>query len=430
MSSFLPLIVFVVVYLGTSLILGDFYKVPLSIAFLISSVVALATLRGKSLNERLKVFSRGAASENMMLMLWIFVLAGAFAASAKQMGSIDSTVNLTLSIMPPQMIIAGLFLAACFISLSIGTSVGTIVALVPLAADIALKINVDDSGLLAGTVLISHMKALLVGAVVGGAFFGDNLSFISDTTVVATQTQGCRMSEKFRANIRIVLPAAILIFIVYVVMGIGMRVDGNSAEYNILLILPYLAVLVLAVLGLNVLAVLAVGCALTGVIGIFSGAYDIFGWMQSMNTGVLGMGELIVVTLLAAGMLGVIRHDGGIEKHISRLAQHVKGQRGAELMIAILVSLMNICTANNTVAILTTGGIARDIAERFKIAPRRAASLLDTFSCFTQGFLPYGAQLLMAGGLASLASTTIVPYLFYPFALGLAALISILMTKD
>lgn len=430
MLSFLPLIVFIVIYLGTSLLLNDFYKVPISVAFLLSSVVAIAVMRGKTLSERLKVFSRGASSENMMLMLWIFVLAGAFAASAKQMGSIDSTVNLTLSVMPPQMILAGLFLAACFISLSIGTSVGTIVALVPLAADVALKISVDDDGTLYGTTMLLHMKELLVGAVVGGAFFGDNLSFISDTTVVATQTQGCRMSEKFRANIRIVLPAALVIFAVYVILGMGMCVDAENADYNLLLILPYLAVLVLAAIGVNVMLVLAIGCMLTGVIGLWCGAYDIFGWMQSMNAGILGMGELIVVTLLAAGMLEVIRHDGGIENHISRLARHVKSQRGAELMIAFLVAAMNVCTANNTVAILTTGGIARDIAERFKIAPRRVASLLDTFSCFTQGFLPYGAQLLMAGGLASLASTTIVPYLFYPFALGLAALISILMTKD
>lgn len=430
MLSLLPLLFFIVVYLVTSLVLNDFYKVPLSVAFLLSSVVAIATMRGKSLGERLKVFSRGASSENMMLMLWIFILAGAFASSAKQIGSIDSTVNLTLSVMPPQMILAGLFLAACFISLSIGTSVGTIVALVPLAADVASKISIADGNVLHDSALMAHLDVLFTGAVVGGAFFGDNLSFISDTTVVATQTQGCRMNEKFKANIRIVLPAALLILFIYMIIGFGMCVEGQYAEYNLLLILPYLTVLVLAVMGINVMAVLAIGCALTGVIGIVSGAYDIFGWMQSMNDGIMGMGELIVVTLLAAGMLGVIRYDGGIEQHISRMARHISSRRGAELMIAFLVIVMNICTANNTVAILTTGGIARDIAERFSIAPRRAASLLDTFSCFTQGLLPYGAQLLMAAGLAGLASTAIVPYLFYPFALGLAALLSIFMTKD
>lgn len=413
MFSLLPLAVFIVIYLSVSIIMGDFYKVPLTVAFLISAVVGVAMLRGRSMAERIKIFSRGAASENMMLMILIFIVAGAFASSAKAMGSIDATVALTQWLLPQQMILAGLFLAACFISISVGTSVGTIVALVPIASGVAASTGIS--------------VPMTTAVVVGGAFFGDNLSFISDTTVVATQSQGCRMSDKFKANIRIVLPAAMVITLVYTVMGLNLHTQPITNDIQPLLVLPYIAVLVIAICGVNVLITLTIGCILTGIIGICYGAFDVFGWMQSMNEGVQGMSELIIVTMLAGGLLETVRINGGIDAIIRSITNHISGRRGGEFSIAALVSVVDFCTANNTVAIITVGPIARQIAERFGINPRRAASILDTFSCITQSIIPYGAQLLMAAGLAAINPVDIVPYLYYPMALFVSAVIAILI---
>lgn len=410
--SLLPLLTFIVMYLGISIVLGDFYKVPITVAFLISSCVAIFTLRHKPLKERVNIFSHGASSENMMLMIWIFILAGAFASSAKAMGSIDSTVNLALSFMPAQMLMAGIFLAACFISLSVGTSVGTVVALVPIASGLASSIGTSIP--------------LMTGVVVGGALFGDNLSFISDTTVVATQTQGCKMSDKFRANLFIVAPAALSIFILYIIIGNGMHTPTGALEFEYTRVLPYIAVLLTAACGLNVMLVLVIGIILTGVIGIANGSYDVFGWMKSMSDGIIGMAELIIITMLAGGMLEIVRFNGGIRLIIDRITRHVNSRRGGEAAIAFLVTIVDFCTANNTVAIITVGPIARQIADKFGIDPRRSASILDTFSCFAQGIIPYGAQLLMAGGLASIAPVEIVPYLFYSYAVGIAAIIAII----
>ena len=407
-----PLAVFIVLYLVTSIVARDFYKVPITVAFMATSIYAIAVTRGK-LRRRINVFSRGAGSPEMMLMLWIFVLAGAFANSAKVMGSIDATVNLTLAVLPSQMLLAGLFLAACFISLSIGTSVGTIVALTPIAAGVATQTG--------------SSVALMTAVVVGGSFFGDNLSFISDTTIIATQTQGCKLSDKFRVNSFIVIPAALVILAVYVFMGQGMTAPTAVPSVELLKVLPYLVVLLTAVFGLNVMAVLALGILLTGIIGLTSGAFDIYGWLQAMGDGIIGMGELIIITLMAGGLLEVIKHNGGIDFIIRQQTRHIHSKRGAELTIAALVGIVDICTANNTVAIITVGGIARKIGEKYGIDPRKCASLLDTFSCFTQGLLPYGAQLLMAAGLASLNPIAIVPYLYYPIAIGIAALLAILL---
>ena len=407
-----PLAVFIVLYLVTSIVARDFYKVPITVAFMATSIYAIAVTRGK-LRRRINVFSRGAGSPEMMLMLWIFVLAGAFANSAKVMGSIDATVNLTLAVLPSQMLLAGLFLAACFISLSIGTSVGTIVALTPIAAGVATQTG--------------SSVALMTAVVVGGSFFGDNLSFISDTTIIATQTQGCKLSDKFRVNSFIVIPAALVILAVYVFMGQGMTAPTAVPSVEPLKVLPYLVVLLTAVFGLNVMAVLALGILLTGIIGLTSGAFDIYGWLQAMGDGIIGMGELIIITLMAGGLLEVIKHNGGIDFIIRQQTRHIHSKRGAELTIAALVGIVDICTANNTVAIITVGGIARKIGEKYGIDPRKCASLLDTFSCFTQGLLPYGAQLLMAAGLASLNPIAIVPYLYYPMAIGIAALLAILL---
>ena len=407
-----PLFVFLTFYLVFSLLAHDFYSVPITVAFMIASTYSIFLLRGMDLNERIKVYSRGAAQSNLLMMIWVFILAGAFAYSAKEMGAIQATVDLCLWALPPQLLMAGLFLAACFISLSVGTSVGTIVALVPIATGIAHE---------TGTSL-----PMIVATVVGGAYFGDNLSFISDTTIVATQTQGCRLSDKFRLNGRIVVPAAFVVLIVYVLLGLGMHVEQPATRIDGMLVLPYLIVFATALAGMNVMMVLVLGILSTGVIGILRGSYRFYEWLTSMGEGILGMGELIIVTLMAAGMVGVIRHLGGIDFILQRLSRHIQGKRGAELSIASLVVFTNFCTANNTIAILTVGNLAKEISERFGINPRRTASILDTFSCFAQGIIPYGAQMLMASSLALINPIEIIPYLYYPFVMGLFMLMAIL----
>ena len=408
-----PLAVFIVMYLVTSIVAGDFYKVPITVAFMVSSIYAVVVSGGRPLHERIDTFSRGAGTGQMMLMIWIFILAGAFAQSAKVMGSIDATVTLALTLLPGQMLLAGLFLAACFISLSVGTSVGTIVALTPIAAGVAQQTGTDT--------------AMLTAVVVGGSFFGDNLSFISDTTIVATSTQGCRLSDKFRVNAFIVVPAAVVVLLLYVLMGLDMSSPQTLPELQLVKVVPYLVVLATAVFGMNVTAVLTVGIVLTGVIGMALGEYDLFGWMQAMGDGIVGMGELIIVTMMAGGLLETIRQQGGIDAVIQLLTRHVSSKRGAELAIAALVSAVNVCTANNTVAILTVGGIARQIGDRYGVDNRKCASILDTYSCCVQGIIPYGAQLLMAAGLAQINPVGIVPYLYYTLAVGIAATLSILL---
>ena len=407
-----PLIVFITLYVVTSIVAGDFYKVPVTVAFMASSIYAIATCGGFPLAKRINLFSRGASSDNLMLMLWIYVLAGAFAASAKEMGSVDATVNCALRFLPSNMLLPGLFIAACFISLSIGTSVGTIVALVPIAATMAHTIGADIP--------------LLTAIIVGGAYFGDNLSFISDTTVVATQTQGCKMSDKFKVNAFIVVPAAIAILLVYFYMGYGLKVPPLTKNVEYLKILPCLAVLITAIAGMNVMAVLTIGVILSGAIGIFVGSYNLIGWMEAMGQGIAGMGELVIIAMLAGGMLEIIRENGGIDYLISKLTSRVNSKRGAELSIAALVSMVNVCTANNTVDILTVGGISKKICDKYGIDNRKAASILDTFSCAVQGLLPYGVQMLLAAGLANINPMQIIPYLYYPVAIGIAAFVAII----
>jgi Na+/H+ antiporter NhaC len=408
-----PIVVFILFYLVTSIIAGDFYKIPITVAFMVSSIYAIAVFTGRPLMHRINSYSRGAATEQMMLMIWIFVLAGAFAHSAKQMGSIDATVNLALSLLPPQMIFAGMFLAACFISLSIGTSVGTIAALTPIAVGLAQETGTD--------------LAMMTAIIVGGSFFGDNLSFISDTTIMATQTQGCRLSDKFRVNAFIVMPAALVILVVYYFLGQDTIAPQQIPAVEWVKVIPYLTVLVTAICGMNVMAVLTIGIALCGIIGMFTGSFDIYGWFGAMGDGILSMGELIIVTMMAGGMLELIKQQGGIDFIINLLTRRVNSKRGAELSIATLVSLVDVCTANNTVAILTVGGIAKQIGDRFGVDNKKCASILDTFSCTVQGIIPYGAQILIAAGLASVNPVAILPYLYYPFALGIVAILSILL---
>ena len=394
-------------------------SLSLTVAFMISSIYAVAISGGMPVKKRVDTYSKGAGANNLMLMLWIYVLAGSFAASAKAMGAVDATVNLALSILPASMILPGLFLAACFISVSIGTSVGTVVALVPIAAGLAHSMDAN----------VGMMTAIIVG----GAYFGDNLSFISDTTVVATQTQNCKMSDKFKVNSMIVVPAAVLVLIAYSVMGIGLQAPTHISEVEYMKVLPYLIVLITAIAGMNVMAVLTLGTLLCGAIGIgshllgASGSYDLFGWFSAMGNGIIGMGELIIIAMMAGGMLEIIRENGGIDFIINKITAHVNSKRGAELSIAALVSMVNICTANNTVAILTVGNISKKIGDRFGVDNRKAASILDTFSCMVQGLIPYGVQMLLAAGLANLSPMDILPYLYYPLAIGVAALLAILL---
>ena len=412
MLALSPMLVFMVVYLVGSLLVGDFYKVPLTVAFLTASAYAVCITPKLKLKERVAIFSRGAGDENLMLMVWIFVLAGAFAKAAGAMGAIDATVDLTLRMLPDSMLLPGLFLAACFISLSIGTSVGTVVALTPVAVGIA-----EQTG---------SSLPLIVAIVVGGSFFGDNLSFISDTTIVATQTQGVRMSDKFKANIFLAGPAALIVLVLYIILGQGVHAPGDVAWPEWYKVLPYVAVLVLAIAGMNVLLVLLIGIILAGIIGIACGNFDLMGWMGAMGEGIMGMSELIIVTLLAGGMLALIRHNGGIDWLIRVLIRRINGKRGAKFTIALLVVLADLCTANNTIALITVGPVARDIAERYGVDRRMSASLLDTFSCFAQGLIPYGAQLLMAAGLAAISPFDIIGYLYYPIVLGVIAVLGVL----
>ena len=411
-AALMPLAVFLCLYLVTSIIVNDFYKVPITVELMVSSIYAVATTKGLSINDRILQYSSGAANKNIMMMIWIFILAGAFAQSAKAMGAIDATVNLTLYLLPDSLLLAGVFLASCFISLSIGTSVGTIVALIPVAVELASRTEVS----------VPFMSAL----VIGGAFFGDNLSFISDTTIAATRTQGCKMNDKFKMNLLIALPAAISVFIYYIFYGSNVCTSNEVGSIEWGKVLPYIIVLGTAIAGINVMLVLLLGIISTGIIGMIYGSFDFFGWFSSMGNGIVGMGELIIITLMAGGMLELIRFNGGVDYILHVLTKKVSGKRGAEFSIAGLVSLANICTANNTIAIITVGPLASNIADEYKIDKRRSASILDIFSCIIQGIIPYGAQMLIAAELAAVSPLSIIGYLYYPAVLCIFAILSII----
>lgn len=381
--------------------------------FISISIIAILLSRGMSLRERIAEFSKGAGQKDLLLMVWIFVLAGAFASSAKAMGAVDATVNLTLQLLPANFLLAGLFISACVVSLCMGTSVGTIVAFMPIAASLADKTEMS--------------LPLMAAAIVGGAFFGDNLSFISDTTIVATQSQGCKMSDKFRYNFFLVLPVAIIVCLIYLLMG----ASGNGVVTGETVlwwkIIPYAAVLISAAMGMNVMFVLLMGNVLTGIVGIADGSYGFMEWTSSMTSGIMGMSELILISMMAGGIFALITKQGVMERFIQQVSKKIHTQRGAELSICMLVGVVNAMTANNTVAILSVGDIAKQIATRFGIDPRRSASLLDTTSCAVQGLLPYGAQLLMASSLAGISALSILPYLYYPMLIGLVVILTILI---
>lgn len=409
-----PVGVFAVFYLVVSVVAGDFYKMPLSVAFLVASGWAILICRGMKLNERIAIYSGEAANPNVLFMVWIFILAGGFASLATGIGAVDATVGLTMQWLPPSMVIPGLFTAACVISFAVGTSVGTVVALTPLAVKLAGAVDAET--------------AYFVAVVIGGAFFGDNLSFISDTTIAATRTQGCKLNDKFKANVLIVVPAALLTLAAYVLDGIDVTSEIAKPDVDYLLVVPYATVIVTAIAGVNVVTVLTLGILTALGIGLVKGT-GIFDLAGMAGNGIDSMGDLIIVTLMAAGMLGVIKAMGGVDFLLRALTSAVKGTRGGQTCIAVLVGLINICTANNTVAIITVGPIARDIAERYDISPRKSASLLDTASCLVQCLIPYGAQTLLATSLAGISPMAPWRYLYYPWALLIMLAVGIVVKK-
>ena len=410
-----PVLVFLAVYLVSSLLSGDFYKIPVSAAFLLASAYAVAITPEKGINRRLAIFSGGAGHPNVLLMIWIFILAGAFAETAKEIGAIDATVHFALHVIPGKMLFAGFFLTACFVSFAMGTSVGTIVALVPITTGIAGETGMDP--------------AQLTAVIVGGAFFGDNLSFISDTTIAATRAAGCEMRDKFKANLLIVLPAFVVVLLIYLLQGQTVSTIPQASVSQWYKLLPYLLVICTALCGLNVTLVLGLGILANALLGFVTGTMGWSSMLVSIGSGISGMADLIIVTLLAGGMLALIRHNGGLDYLVEILTRRIKGPGMAQLSIAALVSLANLCTANNTIAIITSGEIAKRISDRFGISPQRTSSLLDTFSCVVQGMIPYGAQLLMASGLAGISALEIIPRLYYPFALAVSALFFIMIDR-
>lgn len=382
------------------------------IIFLLISILIIALARGISLRERITIFSKGAGQPNLLLMVWIFILAGAFAASAKAMGAVDATVNLTLQLLPARFLLAGLFISACLVSLCMGTSVGTIVAFMPIASQLADKTDMAIP--------------VMAAAIVSGAFFGDNLSFISDTTIVATLSQGCKQSDKFRYNFLLVLPAAIIVCILYLFIGSeAQHVEAEAVMWW--KIIPYAAVLIAAAAGVNVMITLIGGVMLTGIVGIADGSYRLLEYTQSLTTGIMGMSELIIISMMAGGIFAIITHLGIMQRIIQLMTNKLHSKRSAEASICTLVALVNVLTANNTVAILSVADLAKQIAQRFQIDPRRTASLLDTTSCTVQGLLPYGAQLLMASSLAGITPTSMLPYLYYPMLIGVTTAMSVLL---
>lgn len=411
MLALSPILVFLIVYLATSILAGDFYAMPITVAFVVAAAYSVSLIRGKKLEERVEIFSKGAMDSTTMLMIWIFILAGAFANTAKSMGAIDSLVGLLLHILPSQAVPVSMFIAACLVSMSVGTSVGTIVTLVPIAAGLGESIGMPTG--------------VMTSIIVGGAYFGDNLSFISDTTIVATTSQGCKLNDKFKANIYIALPAAIIAAVLYFVIGLEYNAAENIPEIQWLTVVPYLLVIVTAICGLNVMLVLSLGIVSSLAIALLTGNMSMLDWCKSAGEGILGMGELIIVVLLASGIMGVIKYLGGIEYIVKKMLRKLSTKRSGEYSMMLFIWLVNLCTANNTITLITTSDIIRRISQKLGIDPRRAASVMDTSSCIIQGVLPYGAQMLMASALVKLSPLEILPHLYYIYVLAAMLILSI-----
>lgn len=410
--ALLPLGVFLILFLGSGIISGDFYKMSTLVAFIISTAVAFLFNRKVDFNTKMEVFCKGGGNKDIILMLIIFLFAGAFSGVAKAMGGVDSVVNLGLSVLPANLLVTGLFLIGCFISVSMGTSVGTIAAIGPIGVAVATKTGIP--------------VALVLGAVVGGAMFGDNLSMISDTTIAATRTQGCEMRDKFKVNFSIVLPAAIVTIILLTVMTRGyVSTSSETYGFEIVKVLPYLFVLIGALLGINVFYLLGGGVIFAGTVGILTGSIDLFGIISAISDGMSGMFELCMISVVVGGMVELIKFNGGIDFVLNFIQSRIKNKKGAEFGIAALVSIVDLCTANNTIAIVMSGPLAKNIANKYDIDAKRSASILDIFSAVWQGMIPYGAQLLTAAGLAGISPFAIIKYLHYPILMFVCGIVAI-----
>jgi len=411
--ALLPLGVFLVLFVGSGIITGDFYKLPVLVAIIIAAIVALAMNRKDSLNVKVERFAKGAGHPDIIIMVLIFILAGAFSQVAKGMGAVDSTVNLALSVLPQSLVVVGIFIIGAFISISMGTSMGTIAALGPIAVGISEQAHVSIT--------------LAIAAVVGGAMFGDNLSVISDTTIAAVRTQKTNMSDKLKVNFFIVLPAAIVTVILLLVMTLGNTSSVEIKDFSWFKILPYVGVLVAAIFGANVLSILTGGIVLAGVIGLADGSYTLSSLAKTVTEGIGGMSELIILSLLIGGMVELIRYNGGIQFLLNLLTRRIQTKKGGEFSIAGLVSLTNLATANNTISIITAGPLAKEISDKYSIDNRKSASLLDLFSCSVQGLIPYGAQMLLAAGFAKVSPIEIIPFTFYPMLTAVCGIIAIVI---
>lgn len=411
--ALMPLFIFIFLFIGSGIITKDFYSMPINVAVIIASIVALSMNRKIKLNEKIKIYTKGAGHENIVLMVFIFILAGAFSEVAKGMGAVESTVNLGLSFLSPSLLMVGLFVIGCFLSITMGTSVGTVVALAPIGIAIAEQADIA--------------MALAMATVVGGAMFGDNLSIISDTTIAATKTQNTDMKDKFKTNFFIVLPGAILTAIILYFITSPNVVTTEEYSWDIVKVLPYLIVLIVALLGVNVFIVLIGGTLFAGILGIIDGSYTIPTLFKAISNGIIEMQDIAIISLLIGGLMAIIQHNGGIQYLLYLLTKKIKSKKGAELGIAGLVSAADISTANNTISIIVTGPLAKKIADKYEIEPRKSASILDIFASSMQGLLPYGAQILAAAGLAAISPVAIMGYSIYPVLLGISGIIAILI---
>ncbi|KMK91598.1 Na+/H+ antiporter NhaC family protein [Rossellomorea marisflavi] len=409
--ALLPLLIFVALFLGAGIISGDFYSFPVLVAIIIAAVVALAMNRKDSLNVKVERFAKGAGNLDIMIMVLIFLSAGAFSGVAEKMGAVDSTVNFALSVIPENLLIVGLFVIAAFISLAMGTSMGTIAALAPIGVGISSGTDIS--------------LPLAMATVVGGSMFGDNLSFISDTTIAAVRTQKTEMKDKFKVNFFIVLPAAIITIIALFFVTLGNQSSVDAGSYSIVKILPYLAVIIGALSGLNVFAVLFGGILLSGIIGFIDGSFTPTSYFGSIADGMLGMGEIAFLSILIGGVVELIRHNGGIQALLYLVTRKIGSSKGAQYSTAGLVASTNLCTANNTISIIIAGPLAKSISDEYGVDNRKTASILDIFSCAVQGLIPYGAQMLLVAETAGISPLSILPYAFYPILTAICGLVAI-----
>lgn len=412
--ALIPLLLFVLLFLGVGIISGDFTTMPLNVAITITVIVALLMNRKETFAKKVEVFTKGAGHSNIILMMLIFILAGAFSSTAEKMGGVSSTVNLGLSLIPQNLIIVGLFIICMFVSISMGTSVGTVAAIAPVGFGFAQATDVP--------------AALAMATVVGGAMFGDNLSMISDTTIAAVRTQKTKMSDKFKVNFKIVLPGAIITIIILFFLTNGISIDHTkNYDYNLIKVIPYLLVLILALVGINVIIVLIGGTVLAGIIGLIDGSFGWNGLLNAISKGIIGMEDIAMIALLIGGLVGIIQHNGGIDWLLNFVRSKVKSKRGAELGIASLVSAADISTANNTISIIMAGPLAKNIADEYDVDPRKSASILDIFGGCFQGLLPYSPQVISAAGVAGISPFLMLQYSIYPILLGVCGLVAIIL---